>query len=103
MGSSIWNPANSRTEAGAAVQSTPAMLPSPVWRLWPSWPEAISRGAGLTAKASNGLLSSAGAPQNGAMYNHGFGTLFLAEAYGMVTKKDLQKRVRETLERAVAL
>jgi hypothetical protein len=37
------------------------------------------------------------------MYNHGFGTLFLAEAYGMVTKKDLQKRVRETLERAVAL
>ena len=50
-----------------------------------------------------GLLNSLGGPQNGTMYNHGFGTLFLAEAYGMVTKKDLQKRVREALERAVAL
>jgi hypothetical protein len=50
-----------------------------------------------------GLLSTPGGPQNGPMYNHGFGTLFLAEAYGMVSKKETQKRVRETLERAVAL
>ncbi len=50
-----------------------------------------------------GLLTSIGGPQNGIMYNHGFGTLFLAEAYGMVAKKDQQKRVREALERAVAL
>lgn len=39
----------------------------------------------------------------GAMYSHGFGTLFLGEAYGMIPKKDLQKRARDVLERAVKL
>jgi hypothetical protein len=40
--------------------------------------------------------------QFGGMYSHGFGTLFLGEAYGMVPKP-MQKRVRETLERAVTV
>jgi rhamnogalacturonyl hydrolase YesR len=39
----------------------------------------------------------------GAMYSHGFGTLFLAEAYGMVSDKKQQKRVRDALQRAVDL
>lgn len=39
----------------------------------------------------------------GAMYSHGFGTLFVGEAYGMLPKKDLQKRTRDVLERAVKL
>ena len=39
----------------------------------------------------------------GAMYSHGFGALFLGEAYGMIPKKDLQKRTRDVLERATKL
>jgi uncharacterized protein YfaS (alpha-2-macroglobulin family) len=38
---------------------------------------------------------------HGPMYSHGFGTLLLGEAYGMIPKRDLQRRVRDTLERAV--
>jgi hypothetical protein len=41
--------------------------------------------------------------QNGPMYGHGFGTLFLAEAYGMVQKQELRERLKGTLERAVKL
>ncbi len=37
------------------------------------------------------------------MYSHGFGTLFLAEVYGMVPDQNLQKRLRGTIERAVRL
>jgi squalene cyclase len=40
--------------------------------------------------------------QFGGMYSHGFGALFLAEAYGMAPKP-VQKRLRDTLERAVKL
>jgi hypothetical protein len=50
-----------------------------------------------------GFLYSPGGSNFGAMYSHGFGTLFLGEAYGMVTKKDLQKRVRDALERSITL
>jgi hypothetical protein len=41
--------------------------------------------------------------QHGPMYGHGFGTLFLAEAYGMVHGRDLRERLRGTLGRAVQL
>jgi hypothetical protein len=37
------------------------------------------------------------------MYDHGFGTLFLAEIFGMVPDADLQKRLKGTIERAVRL
>jgi hypothetical protein len=43
------------------------------------------------------------AVQQRAMYSHGFGTLFLAESFGMIPDRDLQQRVRGTLERAVQL
>ena len=39
----------------------------------------------------------------GPMYGQGFGTLFLAEAQGMVTNPVLRQRLRGTLERAVKL
>ncbi len=37
------------------------------------------------------------------MYDHGFGTLFLAEVYGMVPDAAVQKRLKATIERAVRL
>lgn len=37
------------------------------------------------------------------MYDHGFGTLFLAEAYGMVPDLALQERLKGTIERAIRL
>jgi hypothetical protein len=40
---------------------------------------------------------------HGPMYGHGFGTLFLAEAHGMVSNRELRRRLRETLERSVRL
>ena len=41
--------------------------------------------------------------QSGPMYSHGFGALFLAEAYGMVPDRGLQQRLKGTIERAVQL
>src|SRR5207253_2481625 len=52
----------------------------------------------------NGFLHNQAATPHGPMYGHGFGTLFLAEAYGMVhDRKDrkLRERLRETLDSAV--
>jgi hypothetical protein len=40
---------------------------------------------------------------HGPMYGHGFGTLFLAEVYGMVQDKPLREEVRTTLQKAVEL
>lgn len=40
---------------------------------------------------------------HGPMYGHGFGTLFLAEVYGMVHHRRLRDKLRGTLERAVDL
>src|SRR5437868_5058302 len=40
---------------------------------------------------------------HGPMYGHGFGTLFLAEAYGMIHNRRLREKLRGTLERAVDL
>lgn len=48
------------------------------------------------------LVSRAGA-SHGPMYGHGFGTLFLAEVYGMVNTQPLRDRLRDTLKQAVKL
>ncbi|MBX7104680.1 MAG: terpene cyclase/mutase family protein [Gemmataceae bacterium] len=40
---------------------------------------------------------------HGPMYSHGFGTMFIAEAYGLVDDTALSSRMRATLERAVRL
>lgn len=50
-----------------------------------------------------GFLYNANTEGNthGPMYSHGFGTLFLAESHGTVQDRDLRRRVRDTLGRAV--
>src|SRR4051794_28353962 len=50
-----------------------------------------------------GFLHNRNAILHGPMYGHGFGTLFLAEAHGMVNNRELRARLRGTLERAVQL
>jgi hypothetical protein len=50
-----------------------------------------------------GFLHNRTAILHGPMYGHGFGTLFLAEAHGMVHDRELRRRLRGTLERAVQL
>ncbi len=42
-----------------------------------------------------------GANPQGPMYSHGFGTLFLAEAYGMVPDRGLQETLRTAITKAV--
>jgi hypothetical protein len=50
-----------------------------------------------------GYLVSKTGPSHGPMYGHGFGTLFLAEAHGMVHDKELRERLRTTLKQAIQL
>lgn len=55
-------------------------------------------------QAPNGLLSSTeAAVSHAAMYQHGFGTLFLAEVYGMLPDAGRNRQVRDALDRAVML
>jgi hypothetical protein len=49
--------------------------------------------------APSGFIAIPQAATHGPMYSHGFGTLFLAEAYGMTHRPE----VREKLEKAVRL
>ena len=50
-----------------------------------------------------GFLHNPNATPHGPMYGHGFGTLFLAEASGMVHDKTLREKVHGALRRAVRL
>ena len=55
-------------------------------------------------KSPPGFLANADAAyKQGPMYSHGFATLFLAEAFGMVADRALQERLKATIERAVRL
>lgn len=54
-------------------------------------------------RAAPGFLYNPTRIQHGPMYGHGFGTLFLAEAYGMVPDRNLASRLRATLGRATQL
>ena len=47
----------------------------------------------------SGFIAVAAASTHGPMYSHGFGTLFLAEAYGMTNRPE----IREKLQKAVRL
>jgi len=53
----------------------------------------------LDNTSPSGFITAATAPGHGPMYGHGFGTLFLAEAYGMTHRPE----IREKLEKAVRL
>jgi hypothetical protein len=50
-----------------------------------------------------GFLNNPAASSHGPMYGHGFATLFLAEAHGMVNQPVLRNQLKGTLDRAVAL
>jgi len=54
-------------------------------------------------RGTPGFLSSPRSATHGPMYGHGFATLCLAEAHGMISQPDLRNRLRETLGRAVRL
>src|SRR4029077_12896628 len=47
----------------------------------------------------SGFIAVAASSTHGPMYSHGFGTLFLAEAYGMSHRPE----IRERLQKAVRL
>ncbi len=47
----------------------------------------------------SGFIAVVSAPSHGPMYSHGFGTLFLAEAYGITHRPE----IREKLQKAVRL
>jgi len=49
--------------------------------------------------SSSGFIAVPGSATHGPMYSHGFGTLFLAEAYGMTHRAE----IREKLQKAVRL
>src|SRR5262249_25746583 len=49
------------------------------------------------------LYNTRSVAPNGPMYGHGFATLFLAEAHGMVYERNLRQQLRGTLQRAVQL
>lgn len=48
-----------------------------------------------------GFLYNASGSTHGPMYSHGFATLFLGEAHGTIRDRELQRRVRDALGRAV--
>lgn len=50
-----------------------------------------------------GFLVNNRASSHGPMYEHGFATLFLAEAHGMIHQREMREQVRGTLGRAVDL
>ena len=58
----------------------------------------LSTGAGRRKGFISGLPTL-----HGPMYGHGFATLFLGEAVGMVPSKELAREVREKLQAAVGL
>jgi hypothetical protein len=65
----------------------------------------VEKALDYVVKQDNGrgyLLSKTGY-SHGPMYEHGFGTLFLSEVYGMVQDRPLRDQLRETLKRAIKL
>lgn len=68
----------------------------------------ISRAMDFVLSKANGpvpgyLTADPTGPSHSGMYQHGFGSLFLAEVYGMVPDTERQRRLRDGLERATAL
>jgi hypothetical protein len=49
----------------------------------------------------HGFLHNPSGSQHGPMYGHGFAAMFLAESHGTIGDRDLRRRVRDTLGRAV--
>src|SRR5438132_8376208 len=45
----------------------------------------------------SGFIAVAGSATHGPMYSHGFGTLFLAEAYGMTHRPEIREKLRKSV------
>jgi hypothetical protein len=50
-----------------------------------------------------GLITGPGQDSGQPMHGHGFALMFLASAYGMITKESLRRQVAETVRKAVTL
>jgi hypothetical protein len=50
-----------------------------------------------------GLITGPGQDSGQPMHGHGFALMFLASAYGMITKESLRRQVRDTIRKGVAL
>jgi hypothetical protein len=48
--------------------------------------------------APSGFISVPGSSTHGPMYSHGFGTLFLAEAYGMTHRPEIREKLRKAVQ-----
>ena len=48
--------------------------------------------------APSGFISVSGSSTHGPMYSHGFGTLFLAEAYGMTHRAEIREKLRKAVQ-----
>ena len=48
--------------------------------------------------APSGFIAVAGSSTHGPMYSHGFGTLFLAEAYGMTHRPEIREKLRKAVQ-----
>ena len=46
----------------------------------------------------SGFISVQGSSTHGPMYSHGFGTLFLAEAYGMTHRPEIREKLRKSVQ-----
>ncbi len=46
----------------------------------------------------SGFISVQGSSTHGPMYSHGFGTLFLAEAYGMTHRPEIREKLRKAVQ-----
>ncbi len=46
----------------------------------------------------SGFISVQGSSTHGPMYSHGFGTLFLAEAYGMTHRAEIREKLRKAVQ-----
>jgi hypothetical protein len=57
----------------------------------------------LNRQDGTGFLHNPHASPHGPMYSHGFGTLFLGEAYGMVHDEKLKAELPDKLKKAVQL
>ena len=57
----------------------------------------------LAESSGKGGLICAPSGESRSMYGHGFSMLFLAQCYGMDLNKDLSKRIRNVLDKAVTL
>lgn len=47
--------------------------------------------------APSGFIAVPSAATHGPMYSHGFGALFLAEAYGMTRREDIQQKLQQAI------